>query len=98
MVRAAEKAGRGLIRDFGEVDQLQVSRKGPGDFVGGRFKGRTDRAGRTQRVAPSSAFTGRERTPKARISLTLDRRSTRRDHEFLARIASFLRLDRPRQG
>ncbi|MED5573558.1 MAG: inositol monophosphatase family protein, partial [Pseudomonadota bacterium] len=33
MVRAAEKAGRGLIRDFGEVDQLQVSRKGPGDFV-----------------------------------------------------------------
>ncbi|MEC7536060.1 MAG: inositol monophosphatase, partial [Pseudomonadota bacterium] len=26
MVRAAEKAGRGLIRDFGEVDQLQVSR------------------------------------------------------------------------
>jgi myo-inositol-1(or 4)-monophosphatase len=33
MVRAAEKAGRGLIRDFGEVDHLQVSRKGPGDFV-----------------------------------------------------------------
>jgi len=33
MVRAAERAGRGLIRDFGEVEQLQVSRKGPGDFV-----------------------------------------------------------------
>lgn len=33
MVRAAERAGRALIRDFGEVDQLQVSRKGPGDFV-----------------------------------------------------------------
>ena len=30
---AALKAARGLIRDFGEVEQLQVSRKGPADFV-----------------------------------------------------------------
>lgn len=33
MLRAAEKAAKSLIRDFGEVEQLQVSRKGPGDFV-----------------------------------------------------------------
>lgn len=33
MARAAEKAARALVRDFGEVEQLQVSRKGPGDFV-----------------------------------------------------------------
>ena len=33
MVRAAEKAARGLKRDFGEVEQLQVSMKGPADFV-----------------------------------------------------------------
>ncbi|MCB9989087.1 MAG: inositol monophosphatase [Rhodospirillales bacterium] len=33
MLRAAEKAGRTLARDFGEVEQLQVSQKGPGDFV-----------------------------------------------------------------
>jgi len=33
MVRAAEKAARTLIRDFGEVEQLQVSKKGPADFV-----------------------------------------------------------------
>lgn len=33
MIRAAEKAGRSLIRDFGEVENLQVSKKGPGDFV-----------------------------------------------------------------
>lgn len=33
MIEAAEKAGRALIRDFGEVEQLQVSRKGPGNFV-----------------------------------------------------------------
>ena len=33
MVAAARKAGRGLIRDFGELENLQVSRKGPADFV-----------------------------------------------------------------
>ena len=33
MVQAARKAGRALIRDFGEVEQLQVSLKGPGNFV-----------------------------------------------------------------
>ena len=33
MVAAARKAGRGLIRDFGELENLQVSKKGPADFV-----------------------------------------------------------------
>src|SRR3974390_1113766 len=33
MTNAALKAGRGLKRDFGEIGQLQVSMKGPGDFV-----------------------------------------------------------------
>ncbi len=33
MTRAAERAGRAMLRDFGEVEQLQVSRKGPADFV-----------------------------------------------------------------
>ena len=33
MTRAADKAARGLRRDFGEVEQLQVSVKGPGNFV-----------------------------------------------------------------
>ena len=33
MVNAAYKASRDLIRDFGEVENLQVSRKGPADFV-----------------------------------------------------------------
>ena len=33
MVNAALKAGRSLTRDFGEVENLQVSRKGPADFV-----------------------------------------------------------------
>ena len=33
MTSAARKAGRRLIRDFGEVENLQISVKGPGDFV-----------------------------------------------------------------
>jgi len=33
MIKAAEKASRALIRDFGEIEKLQVSRKGPADFV-----------------------------------------------------------------
>ena len=33
MTDAVAKAARSLKRDFGEVEQLQVSRKGPGDFV-----------------------------------------------------------------
>ena len=33
MMRAAEKAGRNATRDFNEVENLQVSRKGPADFV-----------------------------------------------------------------
>lgn len=33
MTKAAEKAGRALLRDFGEVERLQVSQKGPADFV-----------------------------------------------------------------
>lgn len=33
MIRAARRAAKSLVRDFGEVENLQVSTKGPGDFV-----------------------------------------------------------------
>jgi len=33
MIKAAEKASKVLIRDFGELEKLQVSQKGPSDFV-----------------------------------------------------------------
>ena len=33
MVNAARKASRGLLRDYGEISKLQVSIKGPADFV-----------------------------------------------------------------
>ncbi|MFV0474301.1 MAG: inositol monophosphatase family protein [Pikeienuella sp.] len=33
MIKAARRAARGLVRDFGEIENLQVSMKGAGDFV-----------------------------------------------------------------
>ena len=33
MIKAAEKASKSVIRDFGELEKLQVSKKGPRDFV-----------------------------------------------------------------
>ena len=33
MIQAAYRAARGLVRDFGEVENLQVSMKGPSDYV-----------------------------------------------------------------
>ena len=33
MIKASEKASKALIRDFGELEKLQVSSKGPSDFV-----------------------------------------------------------------
>ena len=33
MIKACEKASKVIIRDFGEVENLQVSKKGPKDFV-----------------------------------------------------------------
>ena len=37
MIKAAEKASRALIRDFGEIEKLQVSIKGPSDFVSNAY-------------------------------------------------------------
>ena len=61
MMKTARKAGRALLKDFGEVENLQVSTKGPGDFVS-----RADRAAedtiRSELMAarPSYGFWGEE--------------------------------------
>ena len=48
MIKAARKAARSLMRDFGEVENLQVSLKGPANFVtAGRPQGRGDRCARS---------------------------------------------------
>ena len=61
MMQTARKAGRALLKDFGEVENLQVSSKGPGDFVSRADK----RAQETIREAlmaarPSYGFLGEE--------------------------------------
>jgi len=61
MMKTARKAGRALLKDFGEVEQLQVSAKGPGDFVS-----RADRAAEETireellHARPSYGFLGEE--------------------------------------
>lgn len=57
MVAAARKAGRALIRDFGELENLQVSKKGPADFVSNADQ-RTERVliEELQRVRPGYGF------------------------------------------
>lgn len=61
MIKTARRAGAGLLRDFGEVEQLQVSTKGPGDFVS-----RADRKaeefikGALMEARPSYGFLGEE--------------------------------------
>jgi myo-inositol-1(or 4)-monophosphatase len=61
MVAAARKAGRGLIRDFGELENLQVSLKGPADFVSTADE-RTERIliEELSRARPGYAFLGEE--------------------------------------
>ncbi len=61
MIKTARRVGRALLKDFTEVEQLQVSTKGPGDFVS-----RADRqAEETIRTAllearPTYGFVGEE--------------------------------------
>ena len=62
MVQAVRKAGRGLSRDFGEVENLQVSMKGPGDFVSAADK-RSEQVlfEELKRVRPTYGFLMEER-------------------------------------
>ena len=61
MVAAARKAGRPLIRDFGELENLQISMKGPADFVTTADK-RTERIliEELTRARPGYGFLGEE--------------------------------------
>ncbi len=61
MLKTARRAGRGLLKDFGEVENLQVSKKGPADFVS-----RADRAAEElirealMQARPTYGFLGEE--------------------------------------
>ncbi len=61
MDRAARKAGRALVRDFGEVEQLQVSMKGAADFVSAAdLKAERTLKSELTRARPEFAFLGEE--------------------------------------
>ncbi|GAB5374763.1 MAG: inositol monophosphatase family protein [Acuticoccus sp.] len=63
MVAAAEKAGRNLARDFGEVENLQVSKKGPADFVSRADKRAEEIClAELSRARPDYGFLGEEGT------------------------------------
>lgn len=61
MTTAARKAGRRLIRDFGELENLQISMKGPADFVSNADK-RTERIliEELERARPGYGFLAEE--------------------------------------
>jgi myo-inositol-1(or 4)-monophosphatase len=61
MIRAVFAAAKGLKRDFGEVEQLQVSAKGPADFVS-RADIQAERILRSElaRTRPEYGFLGEE--------------------------------------
>ena len=63
MVQAATKAGRSLSKDFGEVENLQVSIKGPADFVSNADR-RAEQIvfEELQKARPTYSFLGEEGT------------------------------------
>ena len=62
MIDAVRKAARGLTRDFGEVGELQVSKKGAGDFVSAAdLKDEQTLYEELERVRPGYGFLGEER-------------------------------------
>ncbi len=62
MIAAARKAGRRLVRDFGEVQELQVSKKGPSDFVSAAdLKAEETLFEELAKVRPGYGFLGEER-------------------------------------
>ena len=97
MIKAARKAGRSLVKDFREVENLQVSTKGPGDFVT-KADREAERIIKEELMGgrPTYGWLGEEtggadgRGPDA----ALDRRSAGRHHELPARAAALGGVDR----
>jgi myo-inositol-1(or 4)-monophosphatase len=66
MIEAVRKAARGLVRDFGEVSELQVSKKGAADFVSAAdLKAEQTLFEELTRVRPGYGFLGEERGEEA---------------------------------
>jgi len=69
MAKAAEKAAKNLVRDFGEIEHLQISRKGPGDFVSNAdFKAQATIRDELSHARPSFGFLMEEKDNEADTS------------------------------
>ena len=99
MTDAVMKASRSLKRDFGEVENLQVSRKGPGDFVSAADR-KAEKILREalEKARPGYGFVMEEerRHRGHRPEPSLAYRPARRHHELPARPAAIRDLGRPR--
>ena len=97
MIAAARKAGRPLIRDFGELENLQISMKGPADFVTSADK-RTEKIliEELTKARPGYGFLGEEggAIEGRRQHPPLHHRSDRRHHQLHARHSAFRHLHR----
>jgi myo-inositol-1(or 4)-monophosphatase len=99
MMKAARKAGRSLVKDFREVENLQVSSKGAGDFVS-----RADIAAEKilkdelMGARPNYGWMAEESAAEdgQGPDPALDRRSARRDDELPARPAALGGVHRAR--
>ncbi len=98
MANAAQKASKRLLRDFNEVEQLQVSVKGPSDFVSQadlRAEA-TLQGGAQPRPAPATPSSWRKAALRLRqLVLALGGRSAGRHHQLPARHAALGDQHRP---
>ena len=99
MQAAAQKAARRLLRDFSEVEQLQVSVKGPSDFVSAADL-RAEQTIREEltKARPGYGFLMEESgaSRRGRLDASLGGGPARRHHQLPARRAALVHLDRPR--
>ena len=99
MLGPPARPGRTLKRDFGEVEHLQVSLKGPANFVTAADR-RAEEILHQEltKARPGYGFLGEEggRARGRRQDPYLDRRSARRHHQFPARHPAIRHLDRAR--
>ncbi len=97
MTGAALKAAKGLIRDFGELEQLQVSKKGPADFVSrADHKSESVLRAELKKARPAYGLLMEESGDPAgtRYLQSLGHRSARRHHQLSARHPAFFDFDR----
>ncbi|MGY4327624.1 3'-phosphoadenosine 5'-phosphosulfate (PAPS) 3'-phosphatase [Bradyrhizobium sp. LB7.2] len=97
MVKAARRAGRSLKRDLGEIEHLQVSLKGPANYVSLADKRAEEIVYQDlAKARPGYGFIGEEGGTRegSDKSQHLDRRSARRHHQLPARHPAIRDLDR----